>query len=159
MDRRRWQLAFVVGGLLLAGAAVARADSAPGPDEVEPHHGADATCTVEGQESDEVECAACEVEHTLYEADYESCERLYSPWGFALACGDLWTEVYCRERDGGGWPDVDAGGDGQEDGGPEATADEGCGAAGRVLGTEPLQVGLATVTLLVGLLVLRRSRR
>jgi hypothetical protein len=94
--RHRERLAFGLAwlGLALFGvsAYTARADVPPGPGYIE-------SCTVELQQIGGTECVAC---GDAYHGDREACARKLAPQGYARRCksrgASVWTEVWCREQ-------------------------------------------------------------
>lgn len=142
----RGGLAVAAGLSMLLRAPPALADAVPDPVPVSPPYNSDPSCTVDEEQTDGLECIRCEIEHTEYSSDPDSCLRENVPWGYDLACGAGWAEIWCRDANVVHEYD------------PDALGEEGCSV---VLGRTPALpavAALAVAVLALGLVARRRSR-
>jgi len=146
MTRVRTLLIIMAIGAAFSVGTAARADNVPPPPPPDPPYDTDASCTVAAEQSSTLECLACEVHHTSSSAVYDSCANENLPWGYDLACGSDWTEIWCRDNAA------------NQEYNPDAAADKGCNIS---LGRNrdfPVQLGLVIGLVVFGFLVRRRFR-
>ncbi|MCP4678192.1 MAG: hypothetical protein GY854_22305 [Deltaproteobacteria bacterium] len=155
MHNIKTSIAVFAGLAFLLASPILLADM-PQPEPPDPPHSQDDTCTVENNETDDIECVSCAIPHNEWDAEYEFCDDTYKPMGYARECGSEWTEIWCREKE----TDGDAGADSDADGGVSEWDDNpgSCSTAMRRNRSFPAQLGLVFGLIVFGLLARRRSR-